>query len=72
VLIAIGGEFGTLSEIAFALKTGKPVVGIETWELARRGVTERGIVRTETAAEAVDRAFELAGRPSPEARRDDD
>ncbi|HET9156806.1 MAG TPA: TIGR00725 family protein, partial [Myxococcaceae bacterium] len=36
VLIAIGGEFGTLSEIALALKTGKPVVGIDTWELSRR------------------------------------
>ena len=30
VLIAIAGEFGTLSEIALALKTGKPVVGIDT------------------------------------------
>src|SRR5215470_18884149 len=37
VLIAIGGEFGTLSEIALALKTEKPVVGIDTWELSRRG-----------------------------------
>src|SRR5678816_3408900 len=36
VLIAIGGEYGTLSEIALALKTGKPVVGIDTWELSRR------------------------------------
>jgi uncharacterized protein (TIGR00725 family) len=32
-LIAVGGEFGTLSEIALALKTGKRVVGIGTWEL---------------------------------------
>ncbi len=32
-LVAVGGEFGTLSEIALALKLGKPVVGIETWEL---------------------------------------
>src|SRR5262245_64733047 len=36
-LIAIGGEYGTLSEIALALKTGKPVVGIDTWELSMRG-----------------------------------
>jgi len=33
-LIAVGGEFGTLSEIALALKTGKRVIGIGTWELA--------------------------------------
>jgi len=32
-LIAVGGEFGTLSEIALALKTGKRVVGIGTWDL---------------------------------------
>ncbi|MBN1585957.1 MAG: TIGR00725 family protein [Candidatus Omnitrophica bacterium] len=31
VLIAIGGSYGTLSEIAFALKSGKPVIGVETW-----------------------------------------
>jgi uncharacterized protein (TIGR00725 family) len=32
-LIAIGGAYGTLSEIAFALKAGKPVVGLGTWEI---------------------------------------
>lgn len=32
-LIAIAGGHGTLSEIAFALKVGKPVVGIGTWEI---------------------------------------
>ena len=32
-LIAVGGEFGTLSEIALALKSGKPVVGIGSWDL---------------------------------------
>ena len=34
-VIAVAGEYGTLSEVAFALKTGKPVVGLGTWELAR-------------------------------------
>lgn len=34
-LVAVGGEFGTLSEIALALKAGKPVVGLETWVLGR-------------------------------------
>jgi uncharacterized protein (TIGR00725 family) len=32
-LIAIGGAYGTLSEIAFALKAGKRVVGLGTWEV---------------------------------------
>ena len=52
-LIAIGGEFGTLSEIALGLKAGKPVIGIDTWELSRRGVAASGILRAASAAEAV-------------------
>ncbi|MBN1678502.1 MAG: TIGR00725 family protein [Candidatus Thermoplasmatota archaeon] len=35
VLIAIGGEFGTLSEIAHALDLGKIVVGLGTWKLEK-------------------------------------
>jgi len=62
VLIAIRGEYGTLSEIALALKTGKPVVGLETWELSQRGVVATEIVRARTPPEAVERALELAGR----------
>ena len=34
-LVAVGGEYGTLSEIALGLKAGKPVVGIGTWDLSR-------------------------------------
>lgn len=32
-LVAVGGEAGTLSEIALGLKTGKPVFGIATWDI---------------------------------------
>ena len=32
-LIAVGGAYGTLSEIAFALKAGKRVVGLGTWNI---------------------------------------
>ncbi len=35
-LVAIDGGAGTLSEIAIALKVGKPIVGIRTWELEGR------------------------------------
>ena len=59
VVIAIGGEFGTLSEIALALKTGTPVVGIDTWELSRHGRSSTEIVRAVTPAEAVDHALAL-------------
>ena len=33
VVIAIGGEYGTLSEIGLALKVGRPVVALESWDL---------------------------------------
>jgi uncharacterized protein (TIGR00725 family) len=36
-LIAVGGAYGTLSEIALALKAGKRVVGLHTWEI--EGIT---------------------------------
>jgi len=35
-LVAVAGETGTLSEIAIALKTGKPIVGIQTWNVGGR------------------------------------
>jgi len=52
-LIAIGGGFGTLSEIALALKMGKPVIGLGTWELGRDDLAKDPIVRTETPDDAV-------------------
>ena len=36
-LVAVGGGFGTLSEVALALRTGVPVVGLATWSLALGG-----------------------------------
>ena len=60
-LIAIGGEFGTLSEIGLALKIGKPVVGLGTWELHRRGEVVDAIEPAATPSEAVNLALRLAG-----------
>jgi uncharacterized protein (TIGR00725 family) len=31
-LVSVAGGYGTLSEIALALKVNKPVIGLETWE----------------------------------------
>ncbi len=62
VLIAVGGEYGTLSEIAFALKFGRPVVGLETWQLARGGVPVPAFLEARTPEEAVQKALELARR----------
>jgi uncharacterized protein (TIGR00725 family) len=71
-VVAVGGEYGTLSEIALALRAGKPVVGLGTWELRRRrpdkGVpdkgetTEEGIVEADDPEEAVRLALHLSER----------
>lgn len=57
VVIAIGGSWGTLSEIGFARKLGRAVISIDSWELARAG-EELGIVAVETPEEAVHEALE--------------
>lgn len=53
-IIAIGGSFGTLSEISFALKSGIPVIGLDTWDVSEE------IIKCETPQEAVRTAFELS------------
>ena len=59
VLIAIGGGFGTLSEIGLALRHGKPVVGLRTWE-ALRGERRAPVVFATSAEQAVREALRLA------------
>jgi predicted Rossmann-fold nucleotide-binding protein len=59
-VIAIAGEFDTLSEIAFALKIGKPVIGLSTWQLARSGQPVEAIVVAGDPADAVRKALALA------------
>jgi uncharacterized protein (TIGR00725 family) len=55
VVIAVGGEYGTLSEIGLALKVGRPVVALESWDLGEHvGVAS-------SPEEAVEAAFVLLG-----------
>jgi uncharacterized protein (TIGR00725 family) len=56
-LIAVGGSWGTLSEIALALRAGKRVVGLSTWELARAGEPVDGVEPATDAAAAVELAL---------------
>jgi uncharacterized protein (TIGR00725 family) len=56
-LVAVGGEFGTLSEIALALKAGKPVFALGGWELARGGEPVDAIVRAASPEDAVARVL---------------
>jgi uncharacterized protein (TIGR00725 family) len=62
-VIAVGGEFGTLSEIALALKMGKPVIGLGTWELGRDDLARDPIVRAESPTEAIVRLRDLVQLP---------
>ncbi len=58
-VIAVGGEYGTLSEIALALKMGKPVIGLNTWVLSSPHKLKSEIIEVADAKEAVDEAFNL-------------
>jgi uncharacterized protein (TIGR00725 family) len=60
VVVAVGGGYGTLSEIALALRTGTPVVGVGTWELRRQGRVDDGVLPAPSAETAVSLALELA------------
>jgi len=52
VLIAVGGEYGTLSEIALALKTGKTVLGLNTWQIP-------GVIKVASVEEALKTVKEI-------------
>ncbi len=60
-VIAIGGSYGTLSEIAHARQSGIPVIGLNTWSLSRNGQQDNSIIPAQTATEAVNKALNLAG-----------
>jgi uncharacterized protein (TIGR00725 family) len=56
-VIAIGGEWGTLAEIGFARKLGRPVIAVRSWALRSQTIGELGIAEAETPAEAVEAAL---------------
>ncbi len=58
-VIAIDGNYGTLSEIAYALQSGIPVVGLNTWSLSKNGQPENSIILAQNATEAVNKALSL-------------
>jgi hypothetical protein len=61
VVIAVDGEYGTLSEIALALRAGIPVIGVGTWSLVRpNGVKDPGIIPIEDPHQATAEAMRLA------------
>ncbi|HUU64413.1 MAG TPA: TIGR00725 family protein [Dehalococcoidia bacterium] len=56
-VIAIGGSYGTLSEIAYALQSDIPVIGLGTWSLARGGVADKSIIVAQNPMDAVEKAI---------------
>ena len=60
-VIAIGGAYGTLSEIAHALQSNIPVIGLNTWALSKNGQPDNSIILAQNPTEAVSKALDLAG-----------
>lgn len=68
-LIAVGGGFGTLSEIALALRTGTPVVGLATWSLHLDGGPVDAFPVASDPDTAAQLALEAARSHSPDLPR---
>ena len=62
VVIAIGGGYGTLSEIALALKNGKPVIAFRTWNISREDTELTNLYRAETLGEVETLLQRLTGK----------
>ena len=66
VVIAVGGSYGTLSEIAFALGYEIPVVGLKTWQFIHHtGQLDNKVYYANSAKEAVELALKLAREAKP-------
>ena len=59
-IIAIDGSYGTLTEIAYALQGGIPVIGLGTWSLSIDGRLDDSIIIAASPEEAVSRAVGMA------------
>ena len=59
-VIAIGGAYGTLSEIGLALSESKPVVGLNTWSVVKNDLLDCGIIVADSPEQAVEIAISQA------------
>ena len=60
-VVAVGGALGTLSEIAFALKAGRPVIGLNTWSIDPALSGGPTVIAASSVNDAVSLAFHAAG-----------
>ncbi|HVS07883.1 MAG TPA: TIGR00725 family protein [Candidatus Dormibacteraeota bacterium] len=63
-VVALGGGLGTLSEIALALRNGRPTIGIKTWHFDRDGRTEPELPVAANVTEALNWLFVKMGNAS--------
>ncbi len=61
-VVAIGGAYGTLSEIGHALSDEIPVIGLNTWSFNREGIEDDSLHICKTPAQAVKTALLLANK----------
>ncbi len=59
-VIAVGGAYGTLSEIGHALGDGIPVIGLKTLDMSRSGDVDDGVIVASDAKDAVEKAIQAA------------
>lgn len=69
-VVAVSGGYGTLSEIGFALKMGRPVVGLGTWDLAQGGEPAEAVFQAVSPGQAVAQALSLAQSSARAEERD--
>lgn len=60
-VIAIGGGYGTLSEVAYARQANLPVIGLGTWAISKNGNQDSSIFYVNSAEEAVSKVISLIG-----------
>ncbi len=60
-VIAIDGSYGTLTEIGYALQSGIPVIGLNTWSMAIDDKQDKSIIQAQNPKDAVDKAMALTG-----------
>ncbi|MDP2924087.1 MAG: TIGR00725 family protein [Candidatus Omnitrophota bacterium] len=47
IVVALPGEYGTLSEIAYCMQFGKPIISLGSWDI-------KGVIKAKTVEEVVD------------------
>jgi uncharacterized protein (TIGR00725 family) len=65
VVIAVGGEYGTLSEIALARKIGRAVIGLKSWDLGRDAANQLHVQAVDTPEQAVAAALACCNFTNP-------